>query len=52
MVNALETMICILAIAGSVRLAKAEYDQIRGTQRINRALSCAVDQTSGLRRTD
>jgi hypothetical protein len=42
MVTTLETMICISAIAGSVRFAKAEYDQMRRAQQINRALACAV----------
>jgi len=42
MITALETMICISAIAGSVRFAKAEYDQMRRTQQVNRALAYAV----------
>ena len=42
MVTALETMICISAIAGSVGFAKAEYDRMRRTQQINRALAGAV----------
>jgi hypothetical protein len=46
MVTALETMICISAIAGSVRFAKAEYDQMRRAQKINRALACAVGRLS------
>jgi hypothetical protein len=42
MITALETMICISAIAGSVRFAKAEYDQMRRNQQVNRALAYAV----------